>query len=222
MALTLPPPIVQKTLAAKALQFQDGKVYLWDTPCFLDPIQVQTYYHKLIENSCGYEQANRIRYYTAKLQSLTGMKIINNRFGYAETIKEKENLVLFNNGQTEMLGIGKFEWLKIDFENELFICKTVSPFAEDYRRFFGMQKSSIDFWLMGAWAGAIESIVGKKMLNLEGSCIAKGDSHCEFIIKPIEKWDKNDPLFKQHEFLLREEPNIKELGGSMETYTKLK
>jgi len=222
MALNLPPLILQKTLATKTLEFKEGKLYLWATPCFIDPIQLQTYYHRLNEHSCGYKKANRIRYYTGKLQAMTGMKIVNQRFGYAKTISDKKRLLLFNAGQTELLGLGKFQWQKIDFKNELFMCNTISPFAEEYKRFYGMQKNPVDYWIMGTWAGTIESLTGKKMLGLEGSCIAKGDRYCQFIIRPVDKWNKSDNIFKKLKFLLKEEPGIKELGGSMKFYTKLK
>ena len=222
MTLNLPPPIVQKTLATKAFHFEDGKVFLWDTPCFMDPIQIQTYYHRLNEHHTGFEVANRIRYYTAKVQSMTGMKIVNQRFGYAETLREKEQLLQLNTGQAELLGLGKFTWVRIDFENELFIGNCISPFAEEFRRFYGAQDHPIDSWLMGCWAGCIESIIGKKSLCLEVLCIGKGDKECQFVVKPLEKWDANDDVFKKLQFLTQEEPDIKELGGSMDTYTKLR
>lgn len=223
MALKLPPAIVQKTLASKAINHKEGNVFLWDTPCFIDPIQIQLYEHKLIEKSCGVQEANRIRYFTAKLQSMTGMKIMNERFGYAETLHEMKQLILFNCGQTELLGIGKYDWKILDFKKELFICTSIkSPWAEDYKRFYGLQKDIVDYWMMGAWAGTFEAHLKKPCVSFETECLAKGDKKCSFITRPIDKLDKKDPLLKKFNFLIKKEYTLKDLGGKIDTYTSLR
>lgn len=211
MSLKLPPAILQKTLMKQHLNFKDGKLYLWGNPCFIDPVYIQIYYSRLIQKKCGEKEANKIRYYTAKIQALAGNKITNKRFGYAKTINDKKKLFLFNCGQTELLGLGKFQWIKLDFDKEIFICNTISPFAEAYKKFYGLQNQVVDFWLMGSWAGALEYILGKKMFAIESNCFAKGDKCCQFIIRPIKKWQKTDALYKRFSYILDEVFYEKEL-----------
>ena len=211
MASKAAPAILQKTLTKQHLNFKDGRVYLWGNPCFIDPVLIQVYYSRLIQKKCGEKEANRIRYYTAKLQALAGNKITNKRFGYAKTISDKKKLFLFNCGQAELLGLGKFEWIRLDFDKELFVCNTISPFAEAYKNFYGIQNQAVDLWLMGSWAGALEYILGKKMFTVESSCIAKGDKYCQFISRPIKRWEKNDSLYRHYRYILDEVLHEEEL-----------
>lgn len=218
MSFKPPPAIVQKVMRFKAIKHENGKFLIFGNPAFIDPIYIQVYYHKLIEKISP-EKANSIRYYTGKLQSTIGTKIINERFGYAKTITEKEKLTTFNQGQTELVGLGQYERVKLDFKNNIFIYRGKSPFAEEYKRFFGQQDNPVDYWIMGMWAGAFEEITGEKMLCIEKRCIAARSQFCEFVIKPVRKWEKSE--LKDYEFLLKEEKSMKELGGKMNPYIAL-
>ncbi len=223
MPFSIPSPIMQKVARLKALQHKDGKFLIWGNPAFIDPVYIQIYYHKLMENNTSFETANTMRYYTAKFQAMIGMDIINKRFGYAQTMLDKKRLLEFNMGQTEVLGLGKSTLFKSDFEKDAFIIRVmVSPFAEEYKRFFGTQKDPVDYWFMGAWAGTIESLIGKKTLCLENSCIAMGAKFCEFTIKPVEMWDEKDTIFKKNKFLLKEQPSLKDMGAEIPPYLQLK
>jgi hypothetical protein len=218
MAFRPPPAIVQRVMRFKAIKHEDGKFLIFGNPAFIDPIYVQVYYHKLVEKKCG-DEANRIRYYTAKLQAMIGTKIINERFGYAKTIPDKEKLTEFNQGQPEIMGLGQFQRVRMDFKNNLFIYSGRSPYAEEYKRFFGPQKGPVDYWLMGMWAGAFEAITNKKMLCIEKRCVAAGSKTCEFVIKPVKDWEKSE--LKKYEFLLKEAESMEELGGKMPPYIAL-
>ncbi len=220
MAFRAPPKILQRVMKFKAIKHDRGKFLIWGNPAFIDPIYIQLYYHKLVEKSCKSE-ANRIRYHVAKFQAEIGTRIINERFGYAKTLKEKQSLTIFNQGQTEVLGLGSFNIIRMDFKNNIFMYKGVSPFAEEYKRFFGLQKKPVDYWLMGMWAGAFEVITGKKMLCLETKCVASGASSCEFVVKPVESWSKSDANFKSNSFLVKDEPGFKGLGSKFTPYLGL-
>ena len=145
---------------------------MWDAPCTIDPILFEIYYQKLIEKHCTKEQANRIRYYVAKSQAGWGSDLMDQKYGYTKTLKAKKEILDFDRGQTELVGIGKFELVRADFEKNEFISRTKSPYAEVYRAFFGMQTECVDFWLMGIWAGGIEPIVNEKLACFEVSCVA--------------------------------------------------
>lgn len=220
MAVKTTPGILEKTKRFKEIRHEGGKFLIWGNPAFIDPIYLQLYYHKLVENACG-NDANRIRYYVAKTQAIIGSRIISERFGYAKTIPDKKRLMDFLRGQTDILGLGHFENVRVDFKNNLFIYKTRSPYAEEYKRFFGFQKHPVDYWLMGMWAGAFENLINRKMLCLEINCIAAKSHWCEFVIKPVESWDKKSPEFKHNKFLLKETKTLEELGAKIPPYLGL-
>lgn len=223
MSVNLPSPIMQKVARFKSLQHKDGKFLIWGNPAFIDPVYIQLYYHKLVESHTGFEHSNRVRYYTAKFQSMIGMKIINERFGYAKTLGDKKKILNFNMGQSEVLGLGKFEVAKQDFNNNVFIIRSkVSPFADEYKRFFGVQKNPVDYWISGCLAGIIESLIKKQVLCLETSCVASGNTFCEFMIKPEDQWDKKSTLFKTHSFLTGKEPSLNDLGAKIPPYIQLR
>ena len=208
-----PSEILQKSQLLKSLRHENGKFLMWEAPCTIDPILFQIYYQKLIEKNASKEAANRIRYYVAKTQAGWGSDLMDKKYGYTKSLKAKKEILDFDRGQTELVGIGQFDLVRADFEKNVFISRTKSPYAEVYKSFFGLQKECVDFWLMGIWAGGIEPIVHEKLACFESSCIAKGDPCCEFVVKPLKSWDKNDKLFKNYSYLLKEEPSIKDIGS---------
>lgn len=206
-----PSLFVQKMLAHKALRHNDGKFFIWDNPSLIDPILNQIHYYLLSSESIGRDNADSLRYYSGKLQSNIGVRIINQRFGYARTIKEKKDLEQFNHGQIALMGFGAIEAIRMDFSEELFIHKGVSSFAEEYKKIFGVSKTPVDYWLCGSYAGALEVTQEKPMFTIETKCVAKGDPYCEFVTKPLDKWDKKDPLVKNNNFLLKQPSSWKKI-----------
>jgi len=210
---TSPSEILQKSQLFKSLRHENGKFLMWEAPCTIDPILFQIYYQKLIEKHCSKEEANRIRYYVAKAQASYGSEVMDKKYGFTKSLKTKKEILDFDSGQTELVGIGKFDLTRADFEKNVFISRTKSPYAEVYKMFFGLQKDCVDFWLMGIWAGGIEPIVKEKLACFETMCTAKGNQYCEFIIKPLKSWSRSDFLVKKYSYLLREEPSLKEIGS---------
>ncbi|MBD3310645.1 hypothetical protein GF351_05490 [Candidatus Woesearchaeota archaeon] len=222
MGFKAPSTVLQKVMRHKALKFEEnGKLTIWGNPCSMIPLYVQVYMHKLTEDATDTDTLKKILYHTAKLQTSIGFRIINERFGYAKTQTEKKKLLEFNTGQTEILGIGAWQFIRMDFKKNMFIVEGSSPYALEYKRFFGIQKDSIDYFFSGSCAAAVEETVGKTMLSLESECIAKGDKVCQFIIKPPEDWDKKDPLMKKNMVLLEKAPSMEELGANMKPYLGL-
>ena len=210
---TGPSEILIKSQLLKSLRHDNGKFLMWDTTCTIDPILFQIYYQKLIERHLSKEEANIIRYYVAKAQAGWGSEVMDKKYGYTKSLKAKKEILDFDRGQTELVGIGKFDLVRADFAKNEFISRTKSPYAEVYKIFFGLQKECVDFWLMGIWAGGIEPIVHEKLACFETTCIAKGDTYCELHIKPIKSWKPNDELVKRYSYLLKEEPSLKDVGS---------
>ena len=179
MALSLPPPIIQKVARLRALQYKGSDLVLWDTPCILTPIQMEVYKNFILLKEFG-SKCRPLQYLIAKLQAKTGVKIVNEKFGYADTLLDKKRLLDFNVGQFELLGHGKVDIIKLDFESLEFIFKTSSTYAQEYKSLVGLQKFPVDFTMAGLAAGCLEGVCGKQMFCLETRCIAK----------PIDKWNK--------------------------------
>lgn len=191
MALNLPNAIVQKVARWQALKYKNDNLVLWDTPCILTPIQMEAYKNLICSKELGINY-KVLQYLTAKLQAKTGVNIVNKQFGYAETLQDKKRLLDFNLGQFEMLGLGKVEIVKNNFENLEFIFKADSTYAHEYAAMTGQQKESVDITMAGMFAGCLGEICGQDLFCLEKKCVAKGDTSCEFVIKLTKNWDKKD------------------------------
>lgn len=220
MGFRPPPAILQKVMRLRAMKYTDnGGINLWGVPAGFFMMYAEVYLQRLMEKQIGMKKASSLLYAYGALQSGQGFKVISERFGYAKTIPDKVKLLKFNSGQSEMVGRGKYEWIKLDFEDEVFIAKGISTTAKEYKRFFGMQKEPIDHYMRGGANAYVELVTGKKCFTAETRCIAKGDKHCEFMTKPIGKWDKKDPLFMSQ--AIEEMPDIKKLGAKIEPYLVL-
>jgi predicted hydrocarbon binding protein len=220
MSLNLPPPILQKVAKFKAMQHKDGKFLIWGVPCFISELYVFIYLYKLLEDKYGYKEASSILYSMGYLQAQQGILMVNKRFGYAKTIQDKSKLLDFNMGQSEMVGAGKFEWLRKDFTQNTFIVKASSSFADEYKRFFSGQKNPVDHYARGELAALVTSVVEKECICVETRCMALGNSYCEFLIKPIESWKKDYiELLKNQE--ISKLKTMKELGAKIEPYISL-
>jgi hypothetical protein len=222
MTLKLPPKVpklLEKVIRFRALQWKDGKLFLFNVPGVLSQVYVIAYQQRLLENQVGIKRASNILYNGGKFQARQGAKLFNKRFGYAHTFIDKKKLLYFNLEQSSLTGFGGLKWIRLDFDKNIFIMTGKSALAEEYLRFFGLQKNSVDHWIRGCAAAMIGEVVtkDKKMLCIETKCLAKGNPYCEFIIKPIENWDKKDPLVKAQ--LTEDLQDIKKLGAKMEPYT---
>lgn len=196
------PPILEKTLRFNALKYEDNGLFLlWGTPCIIDPIQMKLYEDFLLKKELGFQKAAATIYNIAKLQAFMGVNIICKRYGYAETINEKLNLLNFNIGQFELLGQGKFTKEIVDFKNNIFIYTSNSQYAKEHSSFLGLQKQPVDHFVAGLWAGCIEAIIGTPMVCIETKCIATGSNICEFVIKAASAWDKKLSSVKNNKLL---------------------
>ena len=221
MPFTPPPKILQKVFGFKAFTPKDGKMLLWGNPMSIIPNYVLLYLVKLIQTKMDKSELNKCIFYMAELQAEAGMKIINERFGYAESIKDKNELLNFNLGQLEVLGLGSFKMEKVDFTKPFFYVKGKSAFAEEHKRFFGIGKENVDYVVMGLLHKASEMITKQKLIITEENCIAKGAIDCDFCIRNLETIDKNDPKFADSLSLLEKVPDMKELGAKINPYVKL-
>lgn len=215
-----PPAILQRVLRFKALEYKEGKLLLWSIPGILSPVYSNVFFQRLMEKKLGLKKTQSIFYAVGNFHSIQTFQMVSKRFGYAQTIPDKQRLLIFEAGQAEMAGLGPWGWMRIDLENNYFVAKGTSTFAEEYKRFFGVQPNPVDHIMRGHVNAFAQQVTDKKLFSVETRCIASGQPYCEIVTKPIEKWDKNDPLFKSQ--ATEEMPsNIKELGAKIEPYLLL-
>jgi len=216
MAFRSPPAIVQRVLRFKAIQHREGGVFLWGIPCFISQLYIYVYLQRLLEEEMGARKTASILYHLGYFQAKEGMRMVSERFGYAKSMPDKKKLMEFNMGQTEMVGLGSFKCVRMDPGEGIFIFRGKSTIAGEYKRFFGIQKHPLDHILRGMGSIMAEMFTNKKCFCAETQCIAQGKQYCEFMVKPADKWDRNDPLYKTQK--IDPVKSMKELGAKIEPY----
>lgn len=200
--------ITERTEIFKQLKREKDGIKIWDHFCQISPIDGIIAKNMLIKKYNNTAKLKAINYHSEKFQAFIGIKITNEKFGFSKTYQDKKKLLNFTAGQFELFGMGSFEWIKQDFKNELFIVKMISPYAKTYVENLGLSKDTVDEWNAGAWAGCIEYILNKKVGCIETSCIAQGKKYCEFVIKPLNKWNKQEKIVKENKHIF-EDPKLK-------------
>jgi predicted hydrocarbon binding protein len=189
--------IIERILRFKAIEWQGGKLSVLNIPGLLIPLYAMVYQHKLLKERYGEKEAAIILYNMGKLQAKGGFQLISKKFGYNKTLKNKFKLLKFNTTQGESIGIGKYKFVKTDFKNNEFIVRGKSTWAEEYKKRFGIQRENIDHLIRGMNSAFFEELTGEKMFTIETQCLCMGRPYCEFITKPLIKWDKENILFKK-------------------------
>src|SRR3989338_2027071 len=189
--------LLEKMLRFRAFKWKDGKVLIFGMTGAFHLLYVDIFAQKIMERDAGKRKTMEFYYTLGRFQAIQGVKIVNKIFGYIKTIKDKKRLIELNIGQFAVLGVGSFKIKTLDFNKDLFIFSGKSAIAEEYKKFFGLQKESIDNYIRGGLAGLIESIIDKPVTCIEASCISQGKLFCNFIVKTNEKWDLKDKIFKE-------------------------
>ena len=52
---------------------------------------------------------------------------------------------------------------------------------------YGKQEKPIDYYICGVWEEVFTIFLEKPVICEEVKCYAKGDDHCEFVVKPKEE-----------------------------------
>lgn len=213
MAFNPPPAILQKIMAFKALRHENGQFLFFNIPSTILPVQTSVYLCRSLIKQFGEEAAQKILYDTARFQANMGMKIVNERFGYAESFGDKKKLLEFNLGQLAVLGLGEFRITRIDLMTNDMLIEGSCPFAEEYKRIFGLQKNPVDVYVAGVLAGGGSAMVGENLITMETSCIAQGKKQCEFVIKSVSRLTGDEK--KEFSHLLKDRPTVQDLGSQL-------
>jgi len=100
----------------------------------------------------------------------------------------------------EMGGWGEIEFINVDPEGKSVICKVSnSPFPiltkNKARKACHMTR--------GLLTGGIAVCFGVPVEGVETKCVNEGAPNCEFHIKPVAKFDRTKPFFKQQLFWVK-------------------
>jgi predicted hydrocarbon binding protein len=180
---------LKRLIANNEVKFDnDGRFTIMKTPAFIFSMNLLTIMQDALLKEKGKEGA-RIFFDMLRVQSFMGARIMRNRFGFDKKTGLQQQL-----GHAQLIGIGSLEFVKMDIENDEYIVRSISCFAEEYKKVFGMQKQPVDILLQGGLNGMLQGHTGNdNMLCIETSCIAAGKKYCEFIIKDKSKFDLKDP-----------------------------
>lgn len=215
----VPSALLMRTLAFKAIQHKDGKVTLWSIPATINPNYAFVYAQKLLESEIGRKKMIDFLYTLGKFQGRQAFRMISERFGYAQTLADKKKLLEFEVSQGIVAGHGQWRWKMLNFEKKIFIGEGVSPYADEFRKFFGKQKDAVDHFMRGEACAFIEQVVDEPMFCVETRCIAQGSKFCELMIKPAAAW-KGDKNFQSQKADIM--PDMKALGAKLEPYIALR
>jgi len=186
--------IVKEMFESGVFDIHNGEFLIWDMPTILYPLNsillINLMKEKHPEITMG-----ELNYQIGKMQSHRGNKVLTQRYGF----KVDEKFMKDTFGKSELLGMGIFEFLDFDIDTKTFtVINPYNPYAHQYLKVFGIQKESVCHYLRGLCAGSFQAFFeDEEMLCVELSCIAKGDKTCVFRIKPVSKWDKENPVVKE-------------------------
>ncbi|MBW2998886.1 4-vinyl reductase [Candidatus Woesearchaeota archaeon] len=189
--------ILERVKRWKALTWNEGELTLFKMKIFLGAAALDLYKNRLIELNNSKKRARSILYQLGCFQGKEAFKIISRLYGFSKRITDKSKMLDLQISQTELTGHGTFKFTRKDFKNKIFVVHGNSTYARIYKEKIGLSKEVEDNQMRGVFTKFVESIIKEPCFGIETKCIAKGDSYCEFVIKTIDKWDKDDPIVKK-------------------------
>ena len=161
---------------------EDGKIIAFNEHIVQLPVRVLNKLFVLLKENFGEDKAIEVLKELGRFQVRQAIQRYVKTLGWAHLPKDK--LWEFAKQVTISLGLGKYEFKKLNNEYSVSISKT--PFAEEFLLEYGKQDNPIDFYLVGAFELMFTSFLGTPMICEEVKCYAKGDDCCEFVVKPKE------------------------------------
>ena len=194
MTTYLRSSLVKEMLDSGVINYYNGEFLVWDVPSAIYPVNNIVLINAMKEKYPKISMAE-LNYQMGRMQSYRGNKVLVQRFGFE--INEKLMKDCF--GKSELLGMGTFEFIDFDAEKRTFTVMNLhNPYPHLYQKLFGMQKDTVCHYLRGLCAGSFQAFFeDEEMFCVEMCCTSKGDKACVFRIKPMNKWDKKNPVVKK-------------------------
>lgn len=194
---------------------KDGGILLLGVNANIVAVFVDVFRQKLLEAELGYKKMASLRYNVGKFTGQQAWDLLAKKKGMEKKMSLRK-LFDYNSGQSECIGNGKIFLKLFNLREEIIVVHILSIFAKEYRRIFGMTTFNVDHVFRGMAAAFGDSVFGKPCLCIEKKCIAKGDDICEFVIRPVKRFN----LSKQEKklYAIKDMPSFKELGARKEPY----
>jgi len=177
--------ILADLIMHKQVKFEKGKISIFGRPSSLLPTDAFMGIQKELE-SLG---AENIIYFSAKKAGKNWFK----EMGKSYPLKGQDVIVWGSNIVT-LAGWGEAVIKsKIDSKKLIIFNLKDSTLAKLY----GESEVAVDHLFRGLLCGAMCAIFDMDLDCVETSCIAKGDSTCEFVVKPPKDFDFSNGLTKK-------------------------
>ncbi len=187
-----PHPFLRRIMANKQLFYKDGSLFLMGIPSYIFALNTLVVMQKALEEEFG-QKGLTMMYHFLGYQTTMAAKMMKNRFGFSS-----QKAMQTHQGQSDMIGAGKIDFIHMDMKNNHFILRGHSTFGKEYLSTFGIQKEPVDWLFKGGITKLINEYLGRDdIVCVETSCIAQGNSYCEFVAKPRGSFDTKDPKIKK-------------------------
>lgn len=177
--------VISKLLMHRQISFEKGKITLFNKPVVMFPVDMIVEVQKLLE---PYGLENEI--YFASKES--GVRWFDNMYRLYKI--QRQDVIKWGFNVINLAGWGIPKIIKMDTKEE--ILKFTLEAASE-AKVYGPSDKAVDHYFRGSAASAGILLFKKDCDAIETKCVSKGDKICEFIVKPIKKLDKNNPLLKQ-------------------------
>jgi len=180
MVLGMSNELVQKMIALKAIEFEDGTIRILGRNVVFMPVDVILKLQKDLEEAVGPEKAREMLYGLGLYQTTTGcVKYLASNEELRGMFPRAPNT---GNPAMEMgrevlkfSGWGDHKIVEMKDGGKKFVIKTlVSPFAKEYLKSRGKAGAPVCHYICGLLAGVSGGAHGKKYHCTETSCMATG------------------------------------------------
>jgi len=185
---------IAKLLATKELTFDRGKITFLREPLFMLPLDTLLDFQRLLEK----DNLQNLLYYSARETGSRWFELMVDHYNM-----DYEDIIKWGVKKIDLAGLGRNSVKRIDLKAGMALNELKdSSFAKLYVDRFGKASYCVDNIYRGYVAGAGKLIFNGRVCHaIEVKCIAKGDSVCEFVVKPIKEFDYKRPLIKEQLYL---------------------
>jgi len=166
-----------KFVFTNGLQFRHSNFFLINLPFVMLPVDVLA---AIAEKE---DKALNLSVYYSVKAAISGD--VRDRFKIDFGVEGEKGLA-FMESYISASGWGQIDRTDLDFENaRALVSVTDSPVAAACKNV----KAPVDAFMRGFLAGLFTVYFGRNVECIESKCAALGESHCDFVIKPIEEFN---------------------------------
>jgi predicted hydrocarbon binding protein len=177
--------VVQKLLALKQIRFEKGRVTIFGQPSSIMPSSSFVTVLKELEKT-GKENLIYLGGKESGQQWFEGMK--------KSSSLKVEDVAQWGTNIVTLAGWGEPTLKEIKREDGFMRYQLKNSIVAEL---YGKTDHAVDHMFRGLLAGAAVVAFKKPVECIETKCTAKGDSVCEFVIQPKEKFDFSNPVVKK-------------------------